>query len=361
VLFDQTYNGQMRKGIAEASKTGWIYILDRTNGQPLIGIEERPVPQEPRAASAATQPYPIGDALMEQCPTPPLGLGLIGECIFWQSWDTPVFVSPGGNGGVNWANMAYNPQLGYFFATAAFRPRAAVSSGSPVVAAPAIGAKYSGTYTAIDSRTNKIVWQKQMPYSIGQGSGTLATASGLLFHGEPDGNFQAYDARTGDRLWQWQTGAGADAPAITYELDGNQYVAIASGGVSTQTTSANGDMIWAFSLQGSPGGRLQPFAAPPPPPTQIGFTGVDMKTNAVKVADYGYTPTQISVPAGTTVTWTNAGPATHTSTSQAWDTGDIAPGESASVTFDTPGTYVYYCTPHPFMLGQVTVTAGPAT
>ena len=74
------------------------------------------------------------------------------------------------------------------------------------------------------------------------------------------------------------------------------------------------------------------------------------------MADYGYTPTQISVPAGTTVTWTNAGPTTHTVTSAAWDSGDIAAGESASVTFDTPGTYVYYCTPHPFMLGQVTVT-----
>jgi alcohol dehydrogenase (cytochrome c) len=298
---------------------------------------------------------------MQQCPTPPPGLGLLGKCIYWQSWDTPVFVSPGGNGGVNWANMAYNPQLGYFFATAAFRPRAAVSSGSPVVAGPAIGAKYSGTYSAIDSRTNKIVWQKQMPYSIGQGSGTLATASGLLFHGEPDGNLQAYDARTGDRLWQWQTGAGADAPAITYELDGEQYVAMASGGVSTQTTSANGDMIWAFTLKGSPNDRLQPFSAPSPPPSEIGFAGTTppAQTNAMKVADYAFTPTQISIKAGTTVTWTNAGPAAHTATAAdgSWDTGDIAPGQAASVTFDTPGTYTYFCTPHPFMLGQVIVTA----
>ena len=74
-------------------------------------------------------------------------------------------------------------------------------------------AQYGGTLTAVDSRTNKIAWQKRMPYSIGQGSGALVTASDLLFHGEPDGNFQAYDARTGALLWQWQTGAGADAPA----------------------------------------------------------------------------------------------------------------------------------------------------
>ena len=49
VLFDQMYNGQMRKGMFEPGKTGWCYFLDRTNGQPLVGIDEKPVPQEPRA------------------------------------------------------------------------------------------------------------------------------------------------------------------------------------------------------------------------------------------------------------------------------------------------------------------------
>ena len=58
VLFDTVINGQPRKGIAEAGRTGWVYILDRTNGKPLIGIEERPVPQEPRQKTAKTQPYP---------------------------------------------------------------------------------------------------------------------------------------------------------------------------------------------------------------------------------------------------------------------------------------------------------------
>ena len=58
VLFDTVINGQPRKGIAEAGRTGWVYILDRTNGKPLVGIEERPVPQEPRQKTAKTQPYP---------------------------------------------------------------------------------------------------------------------------------------------------------------------------------------------------------------------------------------------------------------------------------------------------------------
>ena len=58
VLFDTVINGEPRKGIAEAGRTGWVYILDRTNGKPLIGIEEKPVPQEPRQKTATTQPYP---------------------------------------------------------------------------------------------------------------------------------------------------------------------------------------------------------------------------------------------------------------------------------------------------------------
>ena len=66
VLFDLDYDGVPRKGLAQAGKTGWLYILDRTNGEPLVGIEERPVPQEPRQATAATQPYPVGEPFVAQ-------------------------------------------------------------------------------------------------------------------------------------------------------------------------------------------------------------------------------------------------------------------------------------------------------
>ena len=194
VLFDQIYNGMQRKGIAEAGKTGWIYILDRTNGKPLIGIEEKPVEHDARVASAPTQPFPVGDAVMPQCPQP-LG-GWITKCIFGAIYDMPILMSPGGNGGVNWSPMAYSPHTGYFYATAADRPQSRIAPGTgKTVGAGASARNIGGTLTAVDSRTNKIVWQKKMPYSIGQGSGALATASGLLFHGEPDGNFQAYDAK----------------------------------------------------------------------------------------------------------------------------------------------------------------------
>ena len=95
ILFEQTYNGKKRKGIAEACKTGWIYILDRVTGEPLIGIDEKPVEQEPRNATWPTQPIPRGDAVMPQCPQPLEGW--ITKCIFGTVWDVPLLMSPGGN------------------------------------------------------------------------------------------------------------------------------------------------------------------------------------------------------------------------------------------------------------------------
>jgi alcohol dehydrogenase (cytochrome c) len=366
ILFEQMYDGRMRKGIAEACKTGWIYILDRTNGNPLIGIDEKPVEQEPRSATAPTQPFPRGDAVMPQCPQPLAGWAI--KCIFGAPWDTPTLMSPGGNGGVNWAPMAYSPRTNYFYVAAADRPAARIAPGSGRVAPPAFGAKYAGTLTAVDSRTNRIAWQKRTPYSIGQGSGALVTASDLLFHGQPDGHFQAYDARNGEFLWQWQTGAGADAPAITYEIDGVQFLAIAAGGLATQTASTNGDMVWAFSLKGSPNNRIAQFKAPAPPPTGVTFDftglvkgGVPIeKTNAVRMIDYNFAPQRITVEAGSKVTFSNSGSQPHNAAGTDadggdWDTGMLVADETATVTFNRPGTYNYSCTPHPFMIGQIIV------
>src|SRR2546427_11357619 len=64
ILFDVKINGRLRKAAAEASKTGWVYILDRVTGKPLIGIDEKPVPQEPRQFTSPTQPFPRGDAFV---------------------------------------------------------------------------------------------------------------------------------------------------------------------------------------------------------------------------------------------------------------------------------------------------------
>src|SRR5882672_5435548 len=242
VLFDTVIDGQPRKGIAEAGKTGWVYILDRSDGKPLIGIDERPVPQEPRQKTAKTQPYPRGEATVPQCADPQPGYEKAG-CIFEVFWEHPVIVQPSGLGGTNWSPMPYSPDTGYFYVPGTIRPGAFARYGDKFLvgqryvggtqAAP-IGVQMSGTFTAIDGKTNKIAWQHKTPYRIGGGGGATVTAGGLVFRGEPDGSFLAIDAKTGQELWRFQTGFGADAPPVVYEVDGEQFVVIATGGNQLQ-------------------------------------------------------------------------------------------------------------------------------
>ena len=121
VLFDLELNGTLRKGIAQPSKTGWVYILDRTNGTPLIGIDEQPVPQEPRQATAATQPYPRGDSFVPQSiAIAPEGFELVnGGKIFTPFWtERPVPIKPAFSGGANWPPSSYDPKTGYFYVCA---------------------------------------------------------------------------------------------------------------------------------------------------------------------------------------------------------------------------------------------------
>src|SRR5580704_486371 len=366
VLFDTVINGQPRKGIAQAGRTGWVYILDRTNGKPLVGIEERPVPQEPRQKTAKTQPYPAGDAIVPQCAQPLDGYERAG-CIFEVFWEEPVLIQPSGIGGTNWAPMSYNPETGSFYVPGTIRTSAFGRYGDTyklglryvggTQAAP-IGSAMSGTFTAIGGNTNKIVWQNKTPYRVGQGGGSTTTAGGLVFRGEPDGNFLAINAKTGEELWRFQTGFGADAPPAVYEVNGEEYVAIATGG-NQGMLSANGDAVWVFSLKG----QLGPLWPPPVPQSIAGPTGPFADgVDTIKIGDnnveYSYGPGRTRVKSGTTVTFTNVGDVAHTATAfekGKWDTGALEKGQSKTVTFSEPGTYYYICTPHPWMYGQVIV------
>jgi quinohemoprotein ethanol dehydrogenase len=378
VLFDQTYNGVLRKGIYQAGKTGWAYFLDRTNGEPLIGIDEKPVEQEPRQATAATQPIPRGDAYMDQCGDAVPGFP-ITKCIYGTFWDVPVVFHPLGGGGTEWSPTTYDPQTGYAYITATQQDgtlavrqlpfvlgKTYTRSVSPTV----LGAPIRSTYTAIDSRTNKIVWQKTDNYS--QSFGSLSTAGGLVFRGKIDGNLVAYDAKTGDELWTFQTGMGISAPPMTWSDGTTQYITLAVGGNRGGTITLDGDEVWTFSLNG----LVDQMSAPAPPQSKIDLSGVPIKLGqpvaapqtpvyggltfdgSVFTYEYNFTPQVVSVPQGTTLTWRNDGSVIHTATAAdgTWDTGDISGGGgTGSVLFDTPGTFTYNCTPHPWMLGRVIV------
>ena len=269
VLFDAVYNGKPRKGIAEISKTAWVYLLDRTTGEPLIGIEDRPVPQEPRQHTAATQPYPVGDPLFPQLvDIAPEGFTLInGGRIFTPFWDKPIVYRP--QMAVNWPPSSYDPETNHFFVCGIDNLASSFTDGKPFEP-PKFEGMYNagggvftqvarrGVFAAFDLKTNRLVWSQQWPEPCF--SGSIVTAGGLVFTGRSDGRFTALDKSTGYKLWQFQTDAGLNSTASTFEHKGKQYVVVMSAG-TLFGGGKKGDSMWLFSLDG----KIESFPVPPPP------------------------------------------------------------------------------------------------
>jgi alcohol dehydrogenase (cytochrome c) len=270
ILFDAPYSGRTRRAIAEISKTGWVYILDRETGKPLLGIEERPVPQEPRQHTAPTQPYVFGDAVVPQeMDYAPEGYTLVNKGrIFTPFWDQIVLYKP--QMGVNWPPSSYDPETNRMFICGIDHVASSISDrkafelpnfqsfmGGDWVNP---GVARRGIFTAMDLKTNRIVWQQQWPTSCF--NGTLATGGGLVFVGRSDGRLTALDSANGNRLWQFQTDAGVAASASTFLHHGKQYVVVLSAGTMFGG-GRKGDSLWLFSLDGTIA-SLPPEAADAP-------------------------------------------------------------------------------------------------
>ena len=102
-----------------------------------------------------------------------------------------------------------------------------------------------GNVTAVDYNTGKIAWQVKTPLPMM--GGALTTAGGLMFTGEGDGWFRAYDAKSGKVLWSFFAGAGVNAPPASYSVDGKQYIVVGAGG-NTQIDFKRGNNIIAFTV-----------------------------------------------------------------------------------------------------------------
>jgi quinohemoprotein ethanol dehydrogenase len=261
VLFDLRIDGHMRHAIAEAGKTGWVYILDRSTGRPLLGIPERPVPQLEQQRTSLTQPYPVGDAFVPQrIEASAGGPALVNQGrIFTPYWSKATPIKPGANGGTNWPPSSYSPLTRYLYVCASDRAqyyrRGSDPSYSPgqgytgsVFTFPA--SKPAGTFTALDMTSNRVVWQHRLADECY--SGSVATGGGLVFVGMNDGRFVAYDARSGALRWSFQTGAGANAPASVFSYKRREYVVLLSAGSALQT-GAHGANLWLFALGGKGG------------------------------------------------------------------------------------------------------------
>ena len=264
ILYDVEMDGEMRKGLGQAGKTGWVYFLDRETGEPLVGIEEKEVPQNENQKTSKTQPFPKGDAFVPQGVTQEdverdledTFDGTIGD-IFTPFWDVPITLKPGPQGGANWPPSAYNPDTELFYVLGndtyfsfSREDEEAWEEGSMYIGSimqPVSNAPQRGTVTALDVKTNTIVWQKNWD-SVAY-SGVLTTKGNLVFVGHNDGRIIAFDAKTGDELWSYKMDAGANAPAITYEIDGEQYISIYAAGNALAGTK-HGDKVYTFKLGG---------------------------------------------------------------------------------------------------------------
>jgi alcohol dehydrogenase (cytochrome c) len=263
VLMDVSVGGRMRKAIAEVGKTGWAYILDRENGTPLIGIDEKPVPQEARQMTAATQPFPRGDAIVPHfIEIAPEGHALVNDGRIFTPFvgKDPTLVAPGIWGGASWPPSSYDPTQHRLFVCASSVVNGYTGGGETRFAAPGSGVSYLGgatTYTrvartgiiaALDVTTNRLAWRYQWPEQCY--SGTVVTAGGVLFVGRNDGRLTALDSANGRQLWEFQTGAGMHAPVSVFEHKGRQYVLAFSAGAAL-IGSARGDSVWLFGLDGT--------------------------------------------------------------------------------------------------------------
>jgi len=213
-------DGKPIKGVIHAGKTGHVYVHDAKDCS-LIRFSEAMVPQE----NMWTLPTKDGARML-----------------------------PGANGGVEWSPMATNPVLGLAYAINLHQPMTYHVANAPYPQGKLwLGGAFKvipteeqwGNVTAVDYNTGKIRWQVKTPQPmIG---GVLATAGGLVFTGEGNGQFKAYDADTGSILWKFQAGAGVNAPPSSYTVDGKQYIVVGAGG-NVQLDYKRGDAIIAFTV-----------------------------------------------------------------------------------------------------------------
>jgi quinohemoprotein ethanol dehydrogenase len=265
------------KGIAQASKTGWLYMLDRATGKPLYGIPEKPVPQNADQKTWPTQPIPANGEFTPHGPVPAKDVARVKKEAVGPLAKVPVVVQKvpftpvpvgkmliygnGPQGGVNWQPISYNQKTQMFYVCSSVSWVGFMAARTPFKgpgtnytgvggAAGVAWPEGSGTFTAIDATSGKTVWQKRFPepcYSC-----PATTAGNIVFIGRNAGELQAYDAKSGGLLWSFQTGAGANNTPTIFQQDGKEYVVFLSGGNSLGATP-HGDSLWLFGLDGTLG------------------------------------------------------------------------------------------------------------
>jgi PQQ-dependent dehydrogenase (methanol/ethanol family) len=213
-------SGTMRKVAVHGGKTGHVYVHDRASGE-LIRFSEAMIPQE----NMWVLPTANGARML-----------------------------PGANGGVEWSPMAFNPKHRLVYAANLHQPMTyhveeAKYPGGKLWLGGAFkvipSEKQWGRLAAVNVDTGKLAWKVDTEQPLI--GGVLTTAGDLVFNGEGNGMFSAFDAGTGKKLWSFNCGAGVNAPAVSYMVGGKQYIAVAAGG-NTQLDFKRGNSVFVFAL-----------------------------------------------------------------------------------------------------------------
>jgi alcohol dehydrogenase (cytochrome c) len=215
VLVDREWQGRTRKLLVHANRNGFLYVLDRTNGELLSA---KPFSEVTWAKTIGRDGRPVVEPGSE--PT----LEGTRTC-------------PGALGATNWFSPSFDPQTGWLYV--ATSQECDLFTGAPQkyheghdflgsIYVPAKGERGGGALKAFDPFTGEKKWE--FGYFSPPNGGVVSTAGGVVFAGDSEGNFIAFDARTGKDLWHIQLGAAIYSSPICYSVDGKQYVAIPAGG-----------------------------------------------------------------------------------------------------------------------------------
>ncbi|MEQ8860515.1 MAG: PQQ-dependent dehydrogenase, methanol/ethanol family [Pseudomonadales bacterium] len=250
VLADLKIDGKPVKALMHAPKNGFFYVIDRATGKLVSAEKFAEVNWASHIDMATGRPVEVPGARYES-----------GEAV----------ISPGPLGAHNWPSMSFNPRTGFaYFPTIHQRYRyddtaVNLQTWQPAdwlatVPTEGTGVGWSlaghrsdgirGSLQAWDPVNQRQVWEVDLP--VAWNPGTLTTAGNLVFAGRADGDFVAYDARTGKELWRMPLGAGIAAPPITYALDGRQFVAllVGWGGAFAALGGADaGALGWSYGRQ----------------------------------------------------------------------------------------------------------------